>query len=82
MLSMIIPGPLSPGNDIDVYLQPLIAELNELWKVAVEIFDAETNQAFNMRATLLWTVSDFPALAMLSGWSTKEHQGEMGMSHL
>ncbi|XP_060190633.1 uncharacterized protein LOC132619889 [Lycium barbarum] len=24
-----------------------------------------------MRAALLWTVSDFPALAMLSGWSTK-----------
>ncbi|KAM3248017.1 putative protein isoform X1 [Capsicum annuum] len=24
-----------------------------------------------MRATLLWAVSDFPALAMLSGWSTK-----------
>ncbi|GJT22178.1 uncharacterized protein Tco_0892115 [Tanacetum coccineum] len=25
---------------------------------------------FNMKATLLWTVSDFPAYAMLSGWST------------
>ncbi|XP_060182328.1 uncharacterized protein LOC132611991 [Lycium barbarum] len=24
-----------------------------------------------MRAALLWTVSDFPALAMVSGWSTK-----------
>ncbi|KAM3246981.1 hypothetical protein P3L10_008748 [Capsicum annuum] len=25
-----------------------------------------------MCATLIWKVSDFPALAMLSGWSTKE----------
>ncbi|KAM3320520.1 hypothetical protein P3S67_007720 [Capsicum chacoense] len=30
MLSMIIPAPSSPGNDIDIYLQLLIAELNKL----------------------------------------------------
>ena len=24
-----------------------------------------------MRASLMWTISDFPAYAMLSGWSTK-----------
>nr|XP_009776104.1 PREDICTED: uncharacterized protein LOC104225927 [Nicotiana sylvestris] len=71
MLSMIIPGPSSPGNDIDVYLQPLIAELKELWEFGVETFDAESNQMFQMRAALMWTISDFPALAMLSGWSTK-----------
>ncbi|XP_070013274.1 uncharacterized protein [Nicotiana sylvestris] len=33
--------------------------------------DAKSNQRFQMRTALLWTVSDFPALAMLSGWSTK-----------
>ncbi|XP_060183024.1 uncharacterized protein LOC132612978 [Lycium barbarum] len=71
VLSMIIPSPSSPGNDIDVFLQPLIAELKELWEMGVETYDAETNQIFLMRAALLWTVSDFPALAMLSGWSTK-----------
>nr|XP_016457723.1 PREDICTED: uncharacterized protein LOC107781523 isoform X1 [Nicotiana tabacum] len=71
MLSMIIPGPSSPGQDIDVYLQPLIAELKELWEKGVETYDAESNQTFLMRAALLWTVSDFPALSMLSGWSTK-----------
>ncbi|WMV30216.1 hypothetical protein MTR67_023601 [Solanum verrucosum] len=71
MLSMIIPGPSSPGNDIDVYLQPLIAELKELWEVGLETYDVVTNQTFQMRAALLWTISDFPALAMLSGWSTK-----------
>ena len=43
MLSMIIPGPSSPENDIDVYLQPLIGELKELWKVGVETYDALTN---------------------------------------
>nr|XP_016474093.1 PREDICTED: uncharacterized protein LOC107795901 [Nicotiana tabacum] len=53
MLSMIIPGPSSPGNDIDVYLQPLIAELKELWEVGIETYDADTNQTFQMRAALL-----------------------------
>ena len=28
MLSLLIPGPTAPGNDIDIYLQPLIDELN------------------------------------------------------
>ena len=36
ILSTIVPRPTSPGNDIDVYLQPLIQELNELWSDGVE----------------------------------------------
>lgn len=31
MLSLLILGPSSPGNEIDVYLQLLIDELEELW---------------------------------------------------
>ena len=27
ILSLLIPGPRSPGNDIDIYLKPLIDEL-------------------------------------------------------
>ncbi|XP_016195242.1 uncharacterized protein LOC107636233 [Arachis ipaensis] len=71
MLSLLIPGPQSPGNDIDVYLQPLIEELKELWESGVETYDSKENKTFNMRACLLWTINDFPAYAMLSGWSTK-----------
>ena len=33
MLSLLIPGPTKTRNDIDIYLQPLIDELNELWEV-------------------------------------------------
>ncbi|XP_069149593.1 uncharacterized protein [Solanum lycopersicum] len=71
ILSLLIPGPRSPGNDIDVYLQPLIDELKFLWNSGVETYDASRNQTFQMRAALMWTISDFPAYAMLSGWSTK-----------
>jgi len=36
---MIIPGPDGAGDAVDVYLQPLIKELNELWKFGVETYD-------------------------------------------
>ncbi|XP_042967343.1 uncharacterized protein LOC122300620 [Carya illinoinensis] len=71
MTSVIIPGPKSPGNDIDVYLQPLIDELLELWEHGIATHDASTASTFMLHAALLWTINDFPALGNLSGWSTK-----------
>ncbi|XP_057249394.1 uncharacterized protein LOC125495744 [Beta vulgaris subsp. vulgaris] len=71
MLSLSIPGPKSPGNDIDVYLQPLIDELKELWEDGVETYDAFKKQTFQLHAALLGTINDFPAYSMLSGWATK-----------
>ena len=48
ILSTIIPGPTSPGNDLDVYLQPLMKELNELWKEGVETYDAQSKTIFKL----------------------------------
>ncbi|XP_070051829.1 uncharacterized protein [Nicotiana tomentosiformis] len=70
-LSLLIPGPKAPGNDIDVYLEPLVDELQELWYNGVNTYDSSRKENFCMRATLLWTINDFPAYAYLSGWSTK-----------
>ncbi|WVZ18489.1 hypothetical protein V8G54_005811 [Vigna mungo] len=70
ILSMIIPGKQMPGNSIDVYLQPLVDELRELWNDGVETFDSSLNETFRMRAALMWTISDFPGLGILSGWNT------------
>ncbi|XP_026449694.1 uncharacterized protein LOC113349871 [Papaver somniferum] len=71
MMALLIPGKKSPGNDIDVYLRPLIDELKELWKDGVETYDASTEKTFRMHAAVLWTINDFPAYANLSGWSKK-----------
>ncbi|KAG6405787.1 hypothetical protein SASPL_133381 [Salvia splendens] len=73
MLSILIPGPSSTGQNIDIYLQPLIVDLKDLWEVGVETYDASKKQNFQLRASLLWTISDFPGYTYLSGWST---QGE------
>ncbi|XP_057990590.1 uncharacterized protein LOC131172971 [Hevea brasiliensis] len=47
-----------------------LLELKQLWEVGVETYDASKKNNFNMRVALLWTISDFPAYSMLSGWST------------
>ncbi|TYJ97044.1 uncharacterized protein E5676_scaffold506G001100 [Cucumis melo var. makuwa] len=36
-MSLLIPDPKSPGREIDVYLQPLIEELKELWTFGGEV---------------------------------------------
>ncbi|XP_049353828.1 uncharacterized protein LOC125818345 [Solanum verrucosum] len=45
-LSLLIPGPKAPGNDIDVYLEPLIDELRELWFYGVDTYDASRKENF------------------------------------
>jgi len=71
MLSLLIPGPKAPGNDIDVFLEPLIDEVKVLWEVGVRTYDAHTKEFFDMFAVLMWTVHDFSCCANVSGWSTK-----------
>ena len=52
IMSLLITGPISPGKDIDVYLQPLVDELKELWEIGVETSDASKGENFQMRAAL------------------------------
>ena len=68
-LSMIVLGPNNPKNKIDVFLQPLIVELKQLWDVGVQTYDVSWKQNFKMIVALMWTISDFPMYSMLSGWS-------------
>ncbi|XP_021740131.1 uncharacterized protein LOC110706520 [Chenopodium quinoa] len=69
-LSLLVPGPKNPKGNLDVYMKPLIEELKQLWDVGANTFDLSKQQNFIMRAAVLWTISDFPAYGMLSGWST------------
>ncbi|KAI5335864.1 hypothetical protein L3X38_025998 [Prunus dulcis] len=62
-----------PGRSIDVYLRPLVDELKDLWTNGVRTYDKSTGKMLTLRAAVMWTVNDFPAYAMVSGWSTKGH---------
>ncbi|XP_021866491.2 uncharacterized protein [Spinacia oleracea] len=70
-MSMLISGPKQPGNNIDVYLAPLIDDLNLLWEKGVEVFDGSWNEMFNLRAMLFCTMQDYPAYGNLSGYTVK-----------
>ena len=74
VLTILIPGPSDPRHKIDVYLQPLIDDLCTLWN-DIPTFDVSLRQNFFMKATLIWTINDFPAYGMLSGWTTASRLG-------
>ncbi|XP_008460612.1 uncharacterized protein LOC103499390 [Cucumis melo] len=73
-LSLLIPGPRSLDKEIDIYLQPLIDELNELWVDGIQTYDSFNASFFQLRAALLWTINDFPGYGDLSGWRTKGYK--------
>ncbi|XP_019200115.1 PREDICTED: uncharacterized protein LOC109193753 [Ipomoea nil] len=64
-------GPKQPGNNIDVYLAPLVEDLKMLWDEGVMVFDAYSQTNFTLRAMLFCTINDFPAYGNLSGYTTK-----------
>ena len=74
MLSMLISGPKQPGNEIDVYLKPLIGDLKILWENGVEVYDGYWKESFNLRAMLFGTINDFPTYENLSGYSIKDQK--------
>jgi len=69
-LSILVPRPKHPKRSLDVFLQPLIHELHQLLYTGVRTFYYSQQQNFTMHAMLMWTISDFPAYGMLSGWTT------------
>ena len=49
MMPIIIQGPKEPGNDIDVYLKPLIDDLKLLWdKKGVPVWDEDKKETFDL----------------------------------
>ena len=76
MLSMMISGQRNLGNDINVYLTPLIPlieDLRKLWVEGVDVYDPSVQQRFRLRVMIFYTINDFPAYENLSGYSVKGH---------
>ncbi|KAL0361812.1 UNVERIFIED_CONTAM: hypothetical protein Sradi_3865700 [Sesamum radiatum] len=68
-LTIVIPGPSHPKRLIDVYMEPLIEELQNLWHVGILTRDSARDETFTMRAALMWTMNDLPVYGMVFGWS-------------
>ena len=67
MMSLVIQGPHQPGNNIDVYLQPVVGELMEMYRTKVKVWDEYMKEHFYLRALLFVTINDLPGLGCLSG---------------
>ena len=75
MLCMMISGLKQPGNDIDVFLNPLIEDLKLLRNEGVDMFDTFKNESFWLHAVLFCTINDFPTYGNLSGYNVKCQKG-------
>ena len=77
-LSILISGKHSPtSKGVGVFIRPLLKELEELWEgvPALDFSQAEGSRSFTLRAVLMWTISDFPALGLISGLCCKGYKG-------
>jgi hypothetical protein len=75
ILALLIPGKQSVTSEtFDVYLQPLVDELLQLWRgiPAYDITKDVASRCFTLRGMLLWTIHDFPGYGTVGGFS---HQG-------
>lgn len=65
ILSLHIPSLKALENNIDMYLQPSVNKLKELWKHNVDTNDISKFEQFCLHATLLWTINNFSAYVNL-----------------
>ena len=75
MLALLIPGKQSVTSQyFDVYLAPLVEELQQLWNgvLAYDVLKEIGFRTFRLRAILLWTIHDFPGYGTVAGVA---HQG-------
>jgi hypothetical protein len=70
MLALLIPGKQSVTSEFfDVYMEPLVEELVELWEgvTAYDVLKDIGSRTFKLRAVLLWTIHDFPGYGTVAG---------------
>ena len=81
-LCLLIPGKEAvKGSEFDVFFEPLLEELKELWFEGVRMRDASGflgQHNFTCRLVVLCTAHDLPGLGIVAGCTTK---GYMGCPH-
>ena len=71
MMALLIPGPKSPGKDFDLFMEPLVEELQQLWRgVLTRDLYSSPPADFFLRVVIIWCIHDYPALGTMSGRTT------------
>jgi hypothetical protein len=71
IVSLIIPSLKNVKvANFDVYFEPVIMELEELWKgvARLDVLQPPSRRAFVLRAMLMCTIHDFPSYDLVSSY--------------
>jgi Transposase family tnp2 len=71
MMSLLISDPKQSGNDIDVFLTPLVQDLNKLWRDDVRIYDTYKKEHCIIRAMFFCMINDFLTFGNMSSLKIK-----------
>jgi hypothetical protein len=77
-LTILISGKSAPTNEnIDVFIRPLVEELQLLWKgIPAQDFGRPPGEwQFKLRGILISTISDYPGYGLISGVCTHGYRG-------
>ena len=75
-MPLLIQGPRQPGNDIDVFLKPVIDELVEIFEKGVlDVWDEHKKEHVTIKGVLIAIITDLPGRGSLSGEKTKGYTG-------
>jgi len=66
LLTLIIPG--HPGDNMGVFMQPVWDELELAWEEGVLTYDRATKRNFRMHVWYQYSMHDFLAYGLFSGW--------------
>jgi len=71
MMALLIPGPKSPGKDFHLFMEPLVEELQQLWRGVLtrDLYSSPPADLF-LRAVIIWCDHDYTALGTMSGGTT------------
>ena len=67
-IAFLIPDAKDSKDNLDIYMQPLIDELLQLWNNEIMTYYVSIRQSFSLKVAFIWAVSDFPTYGMLFEW--------------
>ena len=75
-MPLLIQGPRQPRNDIDVFLEPVIDELVEMFEKDVpDVWDEYKKEHVTIKGVLITTITDLPGQGSLSREKTRGYIG-------
>jgi hypothetical protein len=65
-LTTLISGPKQAGISIDIFLEPLMEDMQKLWEHGVNVWDEYKKQHFNLKDIIFCTINENPARLALA----------------